>query len=585
MRGFFKIVFGTLVGIFLAWFLAFWILIGLAGSLSSDKEVTVKKNSVLHLSLNRPIVEREVEDPFEELMGTYSGAVSTVGLLELKSAIKQAATDENIKGIYLDAGFPTTGFATLREIRESLLEFKESGKFIIAYSEYYSEAGYYLASVADEIHLNPLGVIELNGLSTEVIFFKGLFEKLEIEPQIFRVGEFKSAVEPFMRTDMSEANRVQTRSFLGSLYTTYLKDVAASRAIDFDALSAIANQMQVRKAQDAVDKKLATHISYEDEVHASLRSQLGLEDSDKIQTISYKKYRKSYSDENYGSKDRIAVIMANGAIGSGESTNDAIGSATVAEEIRKARKDKKVKAVVLRINSPGGSLVASDVIWREVSLCTQEKPVIASMGDVAASGGYYIAMAADTIVAQPNTITGSIGIFGMLFNAKNLLNNKLGITTESIKTGEWSDMMTISRPLTDAEKAIIQTEIESGYNTFTTKAAEGRSMSHEALLAIASGRVWSGREAKERGLVDVMGGLDDAIAIAAAKAGLTEYSTRYFPKQKNFAEQLLSGMSEEAQMKIMEWQLGEYFPIYQQVKEVQKLQGVQALMPYEFVIQ
>lgn len=585
MRGFLKSVLATMVGIFLFWFIGFIFLMIIVTALSTEEKVIISNNSFLHLRLDRPITEREVEDPFADVLGGFGGEVGTIGLLEIKSAIKNAKTDSKISGIYLEPGFAMGGFASLKEIRDALLDFKTSGKPIITYSEYYTEGAYYLASVADEIHLNPLGVVELNGLSSEVVFLKGMFDKLEIEPQIFRVGEFKSAVEPFFRKDMSPESRLQITSFLNSIYDTYLTEVSESLNLEKAQLEAISDQMKVRSAQDALDNKLVSALSYQDQVELSLKQSINDSTSHKTKLVSYSKYRKTFFEDNLSSKDRIAVIVANGEITGGEGDNNIIGSETIAEEIRKARLDGKIKAVVLRINSPGGGLIASDVIWREVVLCRAVKPVIASMSDVAASGGYYIAMAADTIVAQPNTITGSIGIFGLMFNAKGFLNNKLGITTETVKTGELSDIMTFTRPLNDAEKAIIQAQVESGYESFTSKAALGRNMHIDTLKSYASGRVWSGTEAKDRGLVDVLGGLDDAISIAAEKAGIgSDYSVRYYPKQKTVLEQLLKDMGAEARIQFVKWELGEYYPVWKETEKIKGMTGIQARLPFEFDI-
>ncbi len=588
MLKFFRGVLATIVGLILFSLLALIVGSAIIGSLASkEDEVEVSENSVLHLQLNKPIVERESGipiTPFDVLPGAEGGVQ---GLVEILESIKHAKDDEKIKGIYLDAQFVVAGFATLKEIRDALEDFKASGKWIVAYNEIYTEKDYYLASVANELYLNPVGSLELNGLVQEVVFFKGLLDKLEIEPQVFRVGEFKSAVEPFTRTEMSEASREQTNAFLNNIYAVFLEEVSRSRGIDRNELERISDEMLIRSANDAARYKVVDKLAYYDEVMDSMRQKLGIEEEDtQIDFIKYGKYKKSIKSEG-GGTDRIAVIIASGNIVSGEGDNQSIGSDKFAKEIRDARLNDRVKAVVLRINSPGGSALASDVIWREVQLTSKVKPIIASMSDVAASGGYYMAMACDTIVAQPNTITGSIGIFGMIPNVKGFLNDKLGITTESIETGELSNLYKVTSPLTEFERSIIQNSIEEGYESFTRKAAAGRGMSLDALLEVASGRVWSGIEAKDRNLVDVLGSFDDAIRIAAAKAGLEEgnYRLRYYPEQKSFMEQIVEKLEGNVEARMLEAQLGVLAPYAKQLQELKHYTGIQARMPYDLIIE
>lgn len=574
----------TVVGLFIFTFLCFLILIGIVSVASSEEEVTLSDASILHLKINGPIIERKSEDPFEAFNEAMGGGPTAVGLKELKEAIDHAKNDDKIEGIYLEPQFLTSGFAKLEELREALLDFKSEGKFIIAYSEAYSEADYFLASVADEIYLNPLGMLEFNGLSAEVTFFKGTLDKIGVEPQIFRVGDFKSAVEPFTRTDMSEASRLQTESFVNTIYNVYLEKVAESRKIEINELREISSSMLVQNTSDALQHKLVTSIGYRDEVYDNFRERLDIEEDKDIDFVTHSKYLKTFKNIKV-SDNRIAVIVANGNIVSGEGSDTSIGSDTFAEEVRKAREDEKIKAVVLRINSPGGSALASDVIWREVKLTQAVKPIIASMSDVAASGGYYIAMACDTIVANPTTITGSIGVFGMLPNAQELLEDKLGITTDVVKTGKYSDILTISRPLTEFEMEVFQNGVEETYETFTNKAAEGRGMTIEALKAVASGRVWSGVEAKEKGLIDVFGDLESAIQIAADKVGIADdYKINYYPKQKNFIEQLLSELEGEVEVRLAKNTYGELTPYVQKLKELESLSGIQARMPFDYMI-
>lgn len=577
----------TLVGLFIFTFLCFVILIGIASALSTTEKVVIAEGSVLHLKIDRPIVERKSDDPLEALSEVLGDGQGSIGLKELKEAIASAKTDEKVEGILLEPQFVTSGYAKLEEIREALLDFKGSRKFVIAYSENYSEADYFLASVADEVYLNPMGMLEFDGLSSQVVFVKGTLDKLGIEPQIFKVGDFKSAVEPFDRKDMSEASRLQTSAFLNAIYDHYLDRIADARGMEVTQLKEISNELLVTKASDALQHKLVTALRYRDEVETDLRERLGIEEDKKIDFVSHTKYLKTLSPVASSSRNRIAVIYADGNIVTGEGSETSIGSDKYAKEIKKARMDDKVKAIVIRINSPGGSALASDVIWREVKLAQREKPVIASMSDVAASGGYYIAMACDTIVALPTTITGSIGVFGLLPNIAPFLEDKLGVTTDVVNTGKYSDMYTVTRSLTDFEKKVFQESVDEIYETFTQKAAEGRGMSLEDLKAVASGRVWSGVEAKANGLVDIFGTLDDAVTIAAQAAGVEEgdYKVNYYPRKKDMLQQLLSGLEDNVRIMLLKQEMGAAYPYIQQLKGIKEMTGIQARLPFDFVIE
>ena len=582
MVQFLKFVGATIVGMFLFTLIGIFMLAGLGASLGSSDKAKVEDNTVLFLNLARPIAERaDADNPFEELNLPIGAASSKAGLLEIVKAIKYAKDDKKIKGIYLNTQSVGGGYAALKEIRDALLEFKKSNKFIYAYGEYYTEGAYYLASVADKIYLNPIGIIELNGLYAEIPFIKGVLDKLEVKPEVFRVGEFKSAVEPLLLDKMSDANRLQTKAYLEAIYDVFLEDIAASRKIDKQKLRTISDSMLVRKPQDALDRQLVTNIGYEDEILEVLRKELKVDKKEKIKMMGAGSYFKTIEDKY--SKNKIAVVFAEGEINSGKSGEDNIGSETIVQELRKLRKDDKVKAIVLRINSPGGSALASDVMWREIMLTKKEKPIIASMSNVAASGGYYMAMACDTIVAHKNTITGSIGIFGVLFNAENLLKNKVGVSTDRVSTGKYADLGNPVRALTQEERNIIQENIERGYETFTSKAAEGRKMSLEALKKVASGRVWAGSQAKEIGLVDVIGGLDDAIAIAATKAKVEkDYQVRYYPIQQDFFSKLSGKSKEETLIKESLGEEALYY--YKALQKVKQWQGAQARMPFDVIV-
>ena len=470
---------GSLVAFIVFGFLAVIIFIGVISSFSNtDTLATVKENSVLHLKLDVPITEAEIEDPFEGL--PIPGAVSSIGLLPLKRTLEHAKSDPKIKGIYLDMNMFMAGYGVAREIRQALQDFKSSGKWIIAYSEFYTEQAYYIVSVADKVFLNPEGEIEFNGLAVEVSFFKKLFDKLDIKPQIFRVGDFKSAVEPFMLDHMSAENKLQLNELISDINSSMLNDIAESRSIEINRLREMSNKMLVTDSKSSVKFGLIDSLYYFDQVQQELRKRLSLEERGTINFVKYSKYKKSFSSYS-DSKNEIAVIVADGDIYPGKASQGMIGSDTFAEELRKARTNDKVKAIVLRINSPGGSALASDVMWREIKLASKVKPVIASMSDYAASGGYYLAMACDTIVAQPTTITGSIGVFSVLFDMSSFLDSKVGITFDQVKTGEIGEMVTVTRPLTNVEKAIWQKKTDDIYESFTAKAADGRGMSVEAL--------------------------------------------------------------------------------------------------------
>lgn len=578
---------GSLVALIALVFILTMLMVGAVAGLvgGADEQVIVSDKSVLHLNLDVQVTEQQAENPFAGL--PFPGAEpSTVGLLPLKQAIENAKTDSKIEGIFLNVSYPMTGFATLEEIRQSILDFRKSGKWVVAYADAMSEGAYYVASAADKVYLNPEGDVEFNGLAVEVTFFKKMFDKLEIKPEIFRVGQFKSAVEPFMLEKMSPENKLQLTEMINSIYDHVLTRVSDARGMEKAKLKEISDKMLVRNARLSVEHGLVDSLLYYDQVLDELRGRLDLKDNAKVKFIKYNKYRKSYTESTAVAANEVAVIVADGTIMMGTGDQGVIGGEAFASEIRRARENDKVKAIVIRINSPGGSFVASDIMWREVNLAAQKKPVIASMGDYAASGGYYLAMACDTIVAQPHTITGSIGIFSVLFDASGLLNNKLGITFDDVKTGEYGDMVTISRPLTDAEKNVWQTRTEEIYETFTRKASEGRNMTQDDVKQVASGRVWTGTQAKERKLVDVLGNYNDAIEIAAKAAGVAnDYKVRLYPRQKPFFEEFMEGIEENSRVSAIKEELGSNYIYYQYWQEVKTMNGVQARMPFDLNIQ
>ncbi|HZY79514.1 MAG TPA: signal peptide peptidase SppA [Cyclobacteriaceae bacterium] len=578
MKNFLTSCAGTMVGIILLFILVITYLIA---AVSMEPPVVVEEGSVLHIKLDKQITELEFEEPLAEILPNDD---NSLGLVELRDAIAKAKDDSKISGIYLNAPFVGAGFSTLDEIRKALEDFRASGKWVVAYSNYYTEGGYYLSSAADKVYMNPTGQVELNGLAIEVSFFKKLFDKLEIKPQVFRVGDFKSAVEPFMRENMSEENRLQLTEMITSIHKHMLSELARSRNLPADRLKEISDKMLVRDSKQAVEFGLLDSLYYDDQVKAELRGRLGLEENKSIPFVKYEDYRKTI-DIKTTSKNEIAVIVADGDILPGKADNGVVGSATIREQIRRARTSDRVKAIIIRVNSPGGAFTAADEMWREVYLASKVKPVIGSMGDYAASGGYYLAMACDTIVAQPNTITGSIGVFSVLFDLSDFLGDKLGITSEQVKTGEVGDLITVTRPLTTQEKDIWQKQTDEVYDIFTSKAAQGRSMTQDDIKKVASGRVWTGTQAIERGLVDKLGSFNDAVAIAAEKAGVSgDYQLRYYPKQKTFLEKLVRDYDEDIRISTLKQETGEYYRWFQQWEKIKHYQGTQARMPVEFII-
>ncbi len=589
MKSFFKYVLATVTGIIISFGILVIVMLIVVGSIissmSSDKDAIVANNSVLHIGLNHVISERTIPDPFEEL--ELPGFVTTrsFGLNDVLSRIAGAKEDDRIKGIYLDLSAVSANFATLQEIRDALLDFKESGKFMVAYSEGYTQRAYYLASVADKIYVNPEGTVDFRGLASQTMFLKGALDKLGVEAQVVKVGTYKSAVEPFILDKMSDANREQVNSFLGSIYEHFIAQVAESRNISRDSLAAIADGYLVRTADDAITYGLADAKVYKDEVLAELKELLDIDQSKDINAVALTKYKPAAKSGKASVRDRIAVVYAVGEIVSGEGGDEIIGSERISRELRKMRRDDKVKAVVFRVNSPGGSALASDVIWREVNLLKQEKPIIVSMGDVAASGGYYIAAAADSIFAQPNTITGSIGVFGVIPNMQNLMNNKLGITYDQVKTGKHADFLTnVDRPLTADERNILQMEVNRIYDTFLQRVADGRGLSKEQVDSIGQGRVWSGHQALELGLVDRLGSIEDAIAAAASKAGIEDYRLVTYPAIKSPFESFLGTSTDKISMWFAKRELGEQYRHYEEVKKALQMRGMQARLPYSIEI-
>lgn len=584
MKQFLKFTLAAAAGLMLGVFSIIIIFSILAAS-GDSKEVQLDKPYVLRLELNGEIQDRVEEMPFD-LSEITGQDVNILGLNDILANIKKAKTDENIKGIYIEIGMISAGFATREEIRNALLDFKESGKFITTYSEIYTQGSYYLASVADYICMYPEGGMELRGLNSTIPFFTNALKKMGIEPQVIRHGKFKSAVEPFMLTEMSDENREQIETYMGSIWEHFLKNVASDRKLTRDRLNEMAENLEIQTTEDAVRLGLVDSLFYRDQFQNHLANLMEQENYDDINFVSLKKYNKVKNENarDKFKKEKVAVIYAQGEIQSGEGSETVIGSERISKAIRKARKDEKVKAIVLRVNSPGGSALASDVIWREMKLANEEKPVVVSMGDVAASGGYYIACASDKIYASPNTITGSIGVFGIMPNIEELMTDKIGITFDNVKTNKFADLGSVNRPLTQEEYDIIQKGVVDVYNTFTSKVAEGRDMSQENVDDIGQGRVWSGTNAMDINLIDEYGGLEAAVAGAAELAELEDYRIYELPEQKDPFQELLEQLEEDMQTSWIKYQLGDQYKYYKTIQDIKHLKGVQARMPYQFVI-
>jgi len=569
---------GTTLVLLLLFLISLGVVFGIVAAASSD-EVVIDKNTVIVVKLNKQIADRSPKMPVINMFGTekYSG------LTDILNNLKKARTDKNVPGIYLDLSDVQASMATVEEIREALIDFRTSGKFIWAFSEGYSQKGYYLASVADKIFLTPQGLVLFTGLSVNPMFLKGTLEKLDIKVQIIRHGKFKAATEPLFLDKMSPENRKQMTKLISDLWDKMITGISESRHISKDELNRIADSLKLGKASEALKYKFIDRIAYKDEFLKDLRSKLGLGEKAKIKTVSMEKYTDVYDPENKKtSADKIAVIYAQGSISSGEGDDLSIGSDRISRAIRKAREDDKVKAIVFRINSGGGDGLASDVIWREVSLAARSKPVVASFGDVAASGGYYIACAANKIIAEPNTITGSIGVFGVIPNFEGLMKNKLGITFDEAKTNKNSGFISVQRALTPFEYATIQKEIEDFYDNFISKVAEGRKMTKAQVDSIGQGRVWSGVDAKQIGLIDDFGGLRKAIETAASLAQLKSYKLWSLPEQKDPIQQIIDellGNTPESRIQSM---MGDDYRYYRILKDIRSMKGIQARILYDY---
>lgn len=586
MKEFLRSTLATITGVLICGFI--FIILGvtmLAGFVaSSESETIVMPNSVFTLELKGTVQERYQPSPVDQF---FEDQISTYGLEDILNSIQKAKEDEQIKGIYLHTGALACSTASLQAIHRALADFKQSGKFLIAYADMYTQGGYYLASVADKVIVNPVGSLSWHGLASETMFLKDFLAKIGVKMQIFRVGTYKSAVEPMTNTEMSPANREQTQAFLESIWRSIVSDVAASRNISVDSLNLLADQnMDLRPAEDYVRCGLADTLMYKDEVLSYLKSLAGLTEEDNLHTLSLDEMtRVKSATPKSKTRDVIAVYYAYGEIDNGSSYDEGINSEKVAKDLRDLRKDKNVKAVVLRVNSPGGSAYGSEQIWREVTLLKAEKPVVVSMGDYAASGGYYISCAANKIVAEPTTLTGSIGIFGMMPDASELLTNKLGLHFDGVKTHKMADMGSMSRPFNAEESALMQQMVNQGYALFTKRCAEGRNIPLEELCKIAEGRVWTGSMAKELKLVDELGGLDTAIQLAAELGKVKDYKLKSYPTKQDFLTELLNTRADRYIHSQLQETFGEYYQGFEWLRHVEQSDRLQARLPFNMRIQ
>ncbi|MFY8138870.1 MAG: signal peptide peptidase SppA [Flavobacteriales bacterium] len=577
---------GTIVAMVVVGVIFFFLIIAAVVSAGSggEERTNVSENSVLHLKLDQAIVERAGENDFNFNPATFQSE-ETIGLNHIVEDLAHAKTDDNIKGIFLEVSSVGAAPSTVLDIRNAIIDFKSSGKWVIAYAENYSQAGYYVASAANEVYMYPTGTFDWRGLATEIMFYKNMLDKLEIEAQVIRGpnNKFKSAVEPFMYDHMSPENREQIATFVGDIWNIMLDGIAKERGVTKEMLNLAADSLTFRDVQLVKDAGLLNGLLYRDEVMDLIKTKVGVDKVDDIKFADFGDYHRSY-EKTIGT-DRVAVVYAVGGIESGEGDDQTIGSDRIAKALRDAREDSNVKAVVLRVNSPGGSALASDVIWRETELIKKSgKPFIVSMGDYAASGGYYIACSADRIFANPNTITGSIGVFGVIPNMKNFLNNKIGLTFDTYQTNAHAGLISVTKPLDEMEMKAMQDMIADIYDDFTSKVAKGRNKTQAEVDSIGQGRVWSGEDALQIGLVDELGDLKAAVAYAAQQAGIADYSTKGFPKMKDPFEELMEDLTGQKQTAILQQVLGDDFRFYEEIQAVRAMKGPQARLPFALEI-
>ncbi|HPW90609.1 MAG TPA: signal peptide peptidase SppA [Paludibacteraceae bacterium] len=575
MKTFFKMTLATIVGLLLFSVLGVIISLSFLGAIaaSSEKTMPIESNSVFELTLKGVLVERSEENSLASILSSFDDSQVTMGLDDLLLTIDKASKNENIKGLYLNIEDFSAAPASIKEIRQALINFKETGKFITAYADNYTNGTYYLASVADRVAMNPQGILGLTGISMNTVFFKDALDKLGVKMQVFKVGTFKSAVEPYVNTKMSDANRLQMTQLSNSIWSDMLADMSKSRKLDVAVLNRFADEgLFFAESEKAYELGLVDTLIYENLVDSILVAFAG----DDYKSVGFKAMKNATTNDKYSS-DKVAVVYAIGAIDGGNEED--MKSDKIAETLLELADDDDVKAVVLRVNSPGGSAYGSEQIWHAATLVKAQKPLIVSMGDYAASGGYYISCVADTIVAQPSTITGSIGIFGLLPNFKGL-TEKIGLDFDGVKTNNFADFGMVARPVTTAEKVLFQNYVNRGYELFVKRCADGRGMAIDSIKAVAEGRVWTGVDAHKLGLVDVLGGLDTAVELAVQKAGLTNYNLKTYPDKKDFLQELMSDFYTSLETRTLRNQLGENYRYVNYLKTLQAQQGVQAVMPF-----
>ena len=591
MKSFFKTFLASFLGsALLLLVIIIFLITSLVSSImsSADTTVEVKPQTVLYMNLDYEIPDRTNTN---DLGLTFSGLdfsftdVDMAGMNDIINNIKAAAIDPNIRGIFLELSSIGTSTANIEEIRNQLIEFKKSGKFILSYAEAYSQSAYYLASVSDKIYMLPDGMLDIHGMASQSMFYKHLLEKLDIEMQIIRPdnNKFKSAVEPYFLDKMSEANREQNSVLLNSIWSKICNDISSARNIKVETINELADDMTLMfDTQAAIDNNFIDGLRYRDEIIAELKQLAEVADNKKVNIVKNTQYAK-VRPELYEGKDNIAIVYASGQIIDGEGDESTIGSITLSEALRQAREDKKVKAIVMRVNSPGGSAVASEVIRREVELAAKEKPLIVSMGNYAASGGYWISSSSDYIFADPTTLTGSIGVFGTVPNLKGFFNDKLGLTFDEVKTNENSDFGSIAKPLTPYQMKMMQKHVTDTYDDFITLVSTERELRKTFVDSIAQGRVWSGDDAIELGLVDELGGIEEAVAYAAKKADLESYSIKEYPKQEDIFESLLKTETQEYYTKSVKESFGNTYQYLEAIEMINRIEGTQALMPITIV--
>ncbi|MFN2458369.1 MAG: signal peptide peptidase SppA [Chitinophagaceae bacterium] len=581
MRSFFKMFFASFLAMAIFFIVAFFLLFALIGTVASKDKPDLPDKSVLVLNLGQHFRERLQENP----LAVFSNKETEIpGLYDVVRLLNHAKEDDKVEGILVQADQNNNGLAASDELRNALLDFKASGKFIIAHGDVMSQGAYFVASAAHKVYINPTGALDWSGFNVDLAFVKGTLDKMEIQPQIFYAGKFKSATEPFRTTEMTVENEMQTKDWLGDLYNYFLMRTSQVRKMDTATLHALANSGAIQNASDALRHKLVDGVKYDDEIKDEIKGRLKIDKYDKMSLVSINTYAEAANFRRSGSS-RIAVIYAEGAIVDGKGSSETIGSDDFVKHVRKARLDKSIKAIVFRINSGGGSALASENIWRELTLAKKEKPVVVSFGDVAASGGYYIGAAADSIFSNSNTITGSIGVFGIIPNMQGFFKNKLGVTFDGVKTATYADAGVIYRPLNEAEKKIIQQSVDKIYLQFKQRVAQGRKKDINYIDSIAQGRVWSGEDAMKIGLVDKIGGLQSAVDCAVRMAKLEDYRIREYPEKENWLNNLLGRTKSDPVVKIKE-QLGdEYFRVYHQMMQVKEMCGsIQTRLPFEFFI-